>query len=497
VSHKLRACMAAIMLLLGPSPAFARKAEPPPPATLALIDNVNGLTTDADGHLLRFNGLLIDRDGRVVERLSSTDKRPASLIYRKDGGGRTLIPGFVDGQASLIATGIALMSLDLTECANLAEAQAKIAAYVHDNPDRKWILGRGWSKDRWGLALPPTPADLDSVTGGVPTFIESMDGKTGWANSAALKIAGALNPTGPKAKPLSSEEVQRRLRAVLPQPSAKDRDIALDKAQRLFLSTGHAAATGTTLSIDDWQALRRMGDRGALRLRIFGYARGLPDMLTIAGPEPTPWLYDNHLRLGGVSFPFPAPAPPSKSPQATAILNQMSRAAMDDFQVALALGATPDQPLKDAATALFAEMAATYKGDRRWRTDEMMRDSQGTWRGKSSVSSTARYSLGSASPVTKPAPFAALADTVGEGMDVGAALAALTRAPAHAAFAERITGALTPGQQADFLILDRNIEAATAPQVRETKVLENWIGGKAAWVSAQGVSAQGVSALDR
>src|SRR3546814_11837253 len=49
-------------------------------------------------------------------------------------------------------------------------------------------------------------------------------------------------------------------------------------------------------------AFRRAGDRGNLRIRISAYAAGIGNMLTVAGSEPTPWLYDDHLRMVGVKF---------------------------------------------------------------------------------------------------------------------------------------------------------------------------------------------------
>src|SRR3546814_14148752 len=60
------------------------------------------------------------------------------------------------------------------------------------------------------------------------------------------------------------------------------------------------ADMGTT--IDAWQAFRRAGDRGNLRIRIISYAAGIGNMLTVAGSEPTPWLYDDHLRMVGEKF---------------------------------------------------------------------------------------------------------------------------------------------------------------------------------------------------
>ena len=141
------------------------------------------------------------------------------------------------------------------------------------------------------------------------------------------------------------------------------------------------ADMGTT--IEDWQTYRRAGDLGNLRIRIMSYAAGTEAMTLIGGPGPTPWLYEDRLRMGGVKLfldgalgsrgawlkaPY-ADAPAQRGLTLTGetqLRNAMSRAAMDNFQVAV-------HAIGDAANAAVLsaidELAQTYKGDRRWRIE--------------------------------------------------------------------------------------------------------------------------------
>ena len=66
----------------------------------------------------------------------------------------------------------------------------RIAAYAAANPTPRWIVGRGWNQERWGLGRFPTAADLDAVVGDRPVWLERVDGHAGWANSAAMREAG-------------------------------------------------------------------------------------------------------------------------------------------------------------------------------------------------------------------------------------------------------------------------------------------------------------------
>ncbi len=59
-----------------------------------------------------------------------------------------------------------------------------------------------------------------------------------------------------------------------------------------------------------------------------------------------------------------------------------------------------------------------------------------------------------------------------------AALAAFTSDGAYAGFAEGRFGRLIVGERADFLIVDRDPTLAGPADIRATKVLETWVGGK-------------------
>src|SRR3546814_7572836 len=66
---------------------------------------------------------------------------------------------------------------------------------------------------------------------------------------------------------------------VVPAPLPKERDLAFAKAQQNLLSQGVTAIADMGTTIDDWQAFRRAGDRGNLRIRIISYAAGIGNML--------------------------------------------------------------------------------------------------------------------------------------------------------------------------------------------------------------------------
>ena len=359
-----------------------------------LLDNVDGIRIDERGEVDRFTALWIDDEGRVKQVLDRRDKRP-DTDYRLDGRGRVVMPGLIDAHLHVMGLGFGELTLDLSNTRSLGEAQQAIAQFAAENPGRPWIVGRGWNQELWGLGRFPTAAELDAAVADRPVLLARVDGHAQWANSLAIEQAGLTAATkdvaGGRIERLANgapagvfvDAAEELVTRVVPVPRPKDRDAALAKAQEKLLSLGITAAADMGTTLDDWQAMRRAGDEGRLKLRIMAYAGGIEAMEAIAGSKPTPWLYDDRLRLGGVKLyldgalgsrgawlkaPYADDAGNTGLPLLTPaqLRNLMSRAAMDGFQVAThAIGDAANAELLGA----IAELSETYSGDRRWRIE--------------------------------------------------------------------------------------------------------------------------------
>jgi predicted amidohydrolase YtcJ len=359
------------------------------------FDNLDGISIRRDGSVDRFSGMVVDDDGRIVQLLDFGDRPEGEIDYLVDLQGRTVIPGLVDSHVHVMDLGLSKLTLDLSDTQSLEEAQALIAGFAERFPNRPWLLGRGWNQETWGLGRFPTAAEIDAVSDR-PIVLERVDGHAIWASSAALQAAGITaetpDPPGGRIlrKPGSREPsgvlVDNAMELVLrhaPPPRPDDRDLALHEAQEEFFRHGVTAVADMGTSIEDWMTFRRAGDAGRLRLRIMSYAASVPEMLLIGGTGPTPWLYDDRLRLNGVKFWLDgalgsrgallkqdyADDPGNHGLEVldgTQLRNSMSRAAMDGFQVAIhAIG---DAANADALAAI-EQLSADFSGDRRWRIE--------------------------------------------------------------------------------------------------------------------------------
>ena len=377
-------CAGAASVLLVPAAAHAD----------SLIENVNGMTLDSEGNVIRFTAMLVDDDGKVKQLLDRRDKRPRDVDFQFDGKGRTLIPGFFDAHGHVMGMGFGALTLDLSETKTLAEALAKIAQYAADNPSRQWIIGNGWNQEVWGLDRFPTAAELDAAVPDRPVFLSRVDGHAAWVNGAAMTAAGVsasskapsggtIEKVGGKPSGIFVDAAMDLFNDAIPAPKPAERDLALGKAQDILLANGVTSIADMGTTMQDWQSFRRAGDKGQLKIRIISYAGGIDDMIAIAGPSPSPWLYDDHLKLAGVKLYIdgalgsrgallkqPYADKPGESGLAmltsAQLKNKMSRAAMDGFQTAVhAIG----DKANDEILSAIEELEITYKGDRRWRVE--------------------------------------------------------------------------------------------------------------------------------
>ncbi|MGB3806405.1 MAG: amidohydrolase [Erythrobacter sp.] len=366
-----------------------------PAAADTLVHNVDGITVGEDGDIERFDALVFDDEGRITQVLERGEDRPDGLDYAIDGRGQVMLPGMIDAHVHVMDIGFAALTLDLSDTQSLEEALERIAQFAQDNPGRPWILGRGWNQETWGLGRFPTAAELDAVVPDRPVWLERADNHANWGNSLALEQAGITadtpdpeggriirdangDPTG-----VFVDNASALVGDFVPEPRPEDRDAAFAKAQERLLDYGVTAVADMGTTIADWHTFRRAGDKGRLTVRIMAYADSPETLETIAGPSPTPWLYEDRLRFNGVKLYLDGALgsrgatlkePYADAPDTTGLAlltpaqlrNRMSRAAMSGFQTAIhAIGDAANAEVLNAVE----ELSESYSGDRRWRVE--------------------------------------------------------------------------------------------------------------------------------
>ena len=264
-----------------------------------LVDHVNGYTLDSAGHLQRFEALLID-DGKVVATGThdalSRRARNATVI---DGKGRTLLPGLIDAHGHVMALGELGVTANLTTTTSLDAAIADVKTFAKAHPGDAWVQGRGWNQVVWKLGRFPTAKELDQAVGDRPAWMSRVDGHAGWANTAAMKLAGidrnTKDPTGGRIERDSEgnptgvfvDGAMALVESKIPPPTDAQLSARLDAALADMASVGLTGVGDAGISAADFARYKRYADAGKLTARLYGMISGTGaefDAISKGGP---------------------------------------------------------------------------------------------------------------------------------------------------------------------------------------------------------------------
>jgi predicted amidohydrolase YtcJ len=224
-------------------------------------------------------------DGRIVY-VGPNDGAKAHIGSNTkvvDLKGRMVLPGIQDAHIHPVGAGVEASACDLNSVTGVTAYRGIIAEYALANPDKEWILGGGWSMADFGPGGAPSKSILDELVPDRPVFLTSRDGHTGWANSAALNIAG-INKDTPDpvdgridrdpatGEPIGSlqEGAQKLLTKFAPATTLEDQVNGIRYSVKLLNSYGITAIQDAAVNAESLQAYKVLEGRGELSLRVVG-----------------------------------------------------------------------------------------------------------------------------------------------------------------------------------------------------------------------------------
>ena len=238
----------------------------------------------AEALAVRGNEILRVGSNREIKALAGA----ASAIVDAHGG--SVLPGFIDGHVHFVSGGLGMDRVNLLDAESLDAIRTKIREFAAANPDRAWVLGRGWYYSPFPGGL-PTRQILDELVPDRPAYMTCYDGHTGWANTAALRLAGitAATPDPPDGVVVKDsktgeptgvlkEAAMGLMSKVLPQPTREDRMRAIrrasEEASRLGITSIHEAGTGEA-ALELFEEVRKAG---GLNVRVYAALSARDDM---------------------------------------------------------------------------------------------------------------------------------------------------------------------------------------------------------------------------
>lgn len=255
-------------------------------ATTALADsllykNVNGYTLNGNRELLKFSALQIE-DDRVAALYGANDELPdeAEIDRVIDGAGRTLISGLIDAHGHVLSYGQSLLRVDLVGTQTEAEAAQRVFDFAAANTELEWVLGRGWNQVLWDSNAFPTAASIDSQLSDRPVWLSRVDGHAGWANSAAMELAGVTKDTpdpdgGQILRDANGEptgvfvdNAMALIRSNIPPATVEEQKFALMTAMNSLATYGLTAVHDAGVASSTVAAYKELLEEGPLPIRV-------------------------------------------------------------------------------------------------------------------------------------------------------------------------------------------------------------------------------------
>ena len=276
------------------------------------VHNITGYTSTDQG-LQSFTVLVFDDDGRI--RATGDDRLLVAYPNAKriDGNGKTVLPGLIDAHAHVLGLGLLKANLDLTGTPGVDQAVAAIKAYAASKPDARWILGRGWNQVIWPVQEFPTAAQIDAVVSDRPVWLRRIDGHAGWANSAALRLAGIDDDTpdavGGKivrddnghATGVLIDKSMDLVESKVPPMNKLDMRSAVHAATDALLAEGITSVHDAGINLMNAEVYLSMADSQELDLRIYAMIGGAGEVLDAIG-KPIESYGDDRLEIASVKI---------------------------------------------------------------------------------------------------------------------------------------------------------------------------------------------------
>jgi len=262
------------------------------------------------------------KDGKIlaVGLEAEVLKTVGESTKKRDLGGKTMLPGFVDSHGHTYMVGLQATTANLLPPPDgtgkdIAALQALLTDWATNNKEAVnnvgWIAGFGYDDSQLAEQRHPTRDDLDQVSKDLPVLIIHQSGHLGVANSKALEIAGVTAET----KDPNGGAFRRKAGSQEPNGVCEEyaffhllsklavrfddaiNDALVEEGAKLVASFGYTTAQEGRAMGSGLEAMKRVADSGKLAIDLVAY----PDVLEVDDVKPSK-RYTNHYRVGGVKL---------------------------------------------------------------------------------------------------------------------------------------------------------------------------------------------------
>ena len=195
-----------------------------------------------------------------------------------DAGGKTILPGLIDGHCHFYNLGASMGRVDLAGTKSYAEVLDRLTKF-QKGKDVDFIQGRGWDQNDWTDKQYPTRKELDRLFPKTPVALTRIDGHAMLVNTTALDLAGIdkdtkveggeIIKTNGQITGVLVDNAMDLIKEVIPSPSRETSIQRLKDAEAKCFSLGLTTVSDAGLSkfiIDLTDSLQKAG---SLKMRVY------------------------------------------------------------------------------------------------------------------------------------------------------------------------------------------------------------------------------------
>ena len=274
--------------------------------------NANGYTFQNDS-LITFTTMVV-KNGKI-QQVGGNDLTDSSSGKVHDLKGNTVLPGLIDAHAHVMGLGFQELNINISGINSLEATLDSIKAYAEANPELEWIQGRGWNQTLWPENEFPTAEDLDEIVPDRPVFLTRVDGHAAWTNTKAMEMANISKDTpdpqggriirdgSGEATGVFIDAAENYIAEIIPEPTAEERRMALEKALNKMASEGLTSVHDAGIPAQTWELYKSFADQGKMITRIYAMIGGTgTDFDELSKEGPIDSYANDHLALRSVKL---------------------------------------------------------------------------------------------------------------------------------------------------------------------------------------------------
>jgi predicted amidohydrolase YtcJ len=250
---------------------------------------------------------------------------PATEVV--DLGGRTAIPGLIEGHGHFMGLGQSRMVIDLMDVTSWDEIVRLVGEAAAKAQPGEWIRGRGWHQEKW-TSVPqpnvegfPVHDALSKVSPANPVILEHASGHATYVNAKAMELAGitaatkspaggdilkdrAGRPIGvlrETASDLAEDALAASIAKRTPEERAADARKVIDAAVQAALEKGITSFQDAGESFATVDVIKQAAEQGALGIRLWVMVRDTNENIAAKmASYKAVGLANNHLTIAAI-----------------------------------------------------------------------------------------------------------------------------------------------------------------------------------------------------